>query len=155
MKRKNIFLAILPFLFPTLLFSQQSKIDSLSIEPLDKIPGKRSIYVMTFSLREPLLANAQFQIEFRPDFDLSGVLLAGSNTINGGIQSRVENQVLFLSRTGQGAVLPAGTIYEISFANIRNPAQGRYDLSASLFNGPSDDDKKSTIQATVSIGQSN
>lgn len=120
------------------LFSQEnSTIDSVSIQPKDSASGASSIYTLTFSLDESLTSDAVFELSFPADFDLSKVLLAGSNTINGGFKTEIEDNILRLSRKGQGDLMPGGVSYDISFANVHNPAAGNYQVSIRIINDAS------------------
>lgn len=152
MKRIFILWVGLLALNSSLLLAQEStSIDSLSVTAKNPQSGSTSIYTLKFSLNDPLQADAVLELTFSAEFDLSHVLLAGSNTINGGFKTEIENNVLRLTRKGQGDVMPGGEIYEISFANIRNPSTGDYQVNITLINGASGGGSISQKSANVGI----
>lgn len=96
-------------------------IDNLKIEPVNKVADKLSIYRFQFTTTTPLAADAQLEISFTGDFDLSRIIAASSKNIPGGFSVRRSDNKVFITRTGLGKAIPAGETVEILLANVINP----------------------------------
>lgn len=126
---------MIPFLFFSLSFANaqeeqrgvpQTKAnangDSLRLEALKAEAGKPSIYMLSFTTRDTLPADAVFELTFPPEFELSQLEVAGSRTMNGGIKLTKDRQKVLLKRTGLGRAVPPGKKVSLKFGLIRNPS---------------------------------
>ncbi len=146
---KRIFLFFLIGVFFTFYIplSYAAEIDSLSIDPVNNRGGQQSIYILNFSLSDTIPPAAQWQINFPAGFDLGKVLLAGSNSINGGFSVQVTGQRILISRSGQGSILRTGINYDLAFANVNNPPPGDYDVVVKVL-----DQNGTSISSDYSVG---
>lgn len=128
LKRIFLFFIIGVFFSFYIPLSYAADLDSLSIDPVNNRGGQQSIYILNFSILDTIPPGAQWEINFPAGFDLSKVLLAGSNSINGGFSVQVTGQNILISRSGQGFPLRAGINYDLAFANVNNPIPGDYDI---------------------------
>lgn len=88
--------------------------------------SKPSVYELTFTAQETITPEAEFVLEFPPDFDLSRVKIASSDEMKGGFTVTVAQRKVFLKRTGLGPSIAPGTPVKLSVGVIVNPK----DLSA-------------------------
>lgn len=81
-----------------------------------------SIYEVYFSIAQEIPPKAIIVITFPESFDLSGVKVAGSTTINGGFEVYVEDLKVILQRSGLGRIIKPYEKVNVRFANVRNPS---------------------------------
>ena len=98
--------------------------DSLRVTPSNLEAGSPSIYELSFVTTDTLNADGQISVTFPQGIDLSDLKIASSITINGGFKVRVEEQQVFLTRTGLGRVILPNEKVAIKFGIVRNPIQG-------------------------------
>ncbi|MDZ7374648.1 MAG: hypothetical protein ONB23_11855 [candidate division KSB1 bacterium] len=99
-----------------------SAADSLGVFLLGPGPGERSICELRFRLSQPLPPRASFRVQFASGFDLSEVLLVGSDRIDGGLSFRRDGNQIIVSRSGLGHGIPAGELLDLKIANLRTPS---------------------------------
>lgn len=80
-----------------------------------------SVYELTFTTQETITPEAEFVLEFPPDFDLSRVKIASSDEMKGGFTVTVAQRKVFLKRTGLGQSIAPGTRVKLSVGVIVNP----------------------------------
>ena len=95
--------------------------DTVKINARNGEAGEKSIYELYFSVEQEITPNASVVVSFPEDFDLSGVTIASSTTINGGFEVSVNNSSVILKRTGLGKSIPPNEKVNIKFANVKNP----------------------------------
>ncbi len=95
--------------------------DSLTVTPSSLEAGKASIYELSFVTTDTLNADGQISVTFPQGIDLSDLKIASSITINGGFKVRVEDQKVFLTRTGLGRVILPNEKVSIKFGIVKNP----------------------------------
>ncbi|MFQ5707240.1 MAG: hypothetical protein ACE5HO_07300, partial [bacterium] len=95
--------------------------DSVQVNPLNPKAGATSIYQISFVAADTLFPNGSLTLTFPQAFDLSGVRLANSTTINGGFRVKVQGQQVILIRTGLGRMISPNERVEVKFANVKNP----------------------------------
>lgn len=103
-----------------------------------------SIYQINFLLSKPISPSAEIKVSFPADFDLSKLLVAGSNSINGGFEMVVKDRVVTIKRSGLGREIKPNERVDVRFAIVKNPvrAKGNYALQVEVF----DDNKNAIIQ---------
>jgi len=101
--------------------------DEIDLKPQHVEVEKNSIYELFFSIEKEISPKAIVTIEFPTNFDLSGVLIAGSATINGGFSLSVEQNKVVIKRSGLGRTIKPNEKVDIKFANVRNPATAADD----------------------------
>ncbi len=96
-----------------------------TIEVIARHPesGKSSIYQLNFVLSKSIPPKAIIRVTFPDEFDLSDLMIAGSTTINGGVDLNVEGQVVTMRRSGLGRKIPANEKVDVKFAIVKNPEQ--------------------------------
>lgn len=95
--------------------------DSILIKPQNENAGKKSVYEISFSLDFAISKDASFIITFPGEFDLSGVLVAGSSTMNGGFKLSVDKNKVIIKRSGLGKIINPNESVDLRFANVKNP----------------------------------
>ena len=103
-----------------------------------------SIYQINFKLSKPISPKAVIKIKFPLLFDLSGLLVAGSGSINGGFEMTTDNQLVTLKRTGLGEEIKPNKKVDVKIAIVINPEQAGegYSIQIEVF----DDNNKRIIQ---------
>jgi hypothetical protein len=96
-----------------------------TIEIVAKHPesGSRSTYQISFNISKKIPSKALIRVTFPGGFDLSNLMIAGSSTINGGFDLKVDGQVVTLKRSGLGREIPASEKVDVKFAIVKNPQQ--------------------------------
>lgn len=97
--------------------------DSVEVVVKHQESGASSIYQINFALTKPIPPQAIIRITFSDEFDLSALLIAGSTTIKGGLEMKVEKQVVTMKRSGLGREIPANEKVDIKLAIVNNPKQ--------------------------------
>jgi len=109
-----------------------------SIKVIAKSPEAEaaSIYQIEFRLSKPLSPKGVIQIKFPKGFDLSNLQVAGSSTINGGFDLKVEDQTVILKRSGLGRLIKANEKADVKFAIVKNPStpEKEYELEIEILN---------------------
>ncbi|MBN2008657.1 hypothetical protein JW960_04835 [candidate division KSB1 bacterium] len=133
---KPMFLAGLLWLIFT-QFGYALPPDTVQITPESTEAGQSSIYQIQFSLEQEILPNAAIIVNFPAAFDLSGVLIAGSATINGGFQVTVNGTTVTIKRSGLGKTIKANQKVDVRFANVKNPTTpaASYAVQVQVQNG--------------------
>ncbi len=104
----------------------QTAAPNLQLRALQAKAAQPSVYELTFTAQEIITPEAEFVLEFPPDFDLSRVKIASSDEMKGGFTVSVAQRKVFLKRTGLGPSIAPGTPVKLSVGVIVNPK----DLSA-------------------------
>lgn len=95
--------------------------DSVQVIAKHAEADANSIYQIRFSVAKPIPPRAIIRVTFPAEFDLSEVIIAGSTTINGGFDLKVDQQVVTLKRSGLGRPIPANEPVDVKFAIVKNP----------------------------------
>jgi hypothetical protein len=96
--------------------------ESMAIKALRAAPRQTSIYELSFSTNEALAVDAEIRLTFPAAYDLSGLEIAGSTTINGGLTLTRDGQRVVVKRTGLGTVVPRGQKVGLQLGLIKNPS---------------------------------
>jgi hypothetical protein len=96
--------------------------EPMAIKALRAAPRQASIYEISFSTTEALAVDAEIRVVFPAAYDLSGLEIAGSTTINGGLTMTRDGQRVVVKRTGLGTVVPSGQRVSLQLGLIRNPS---------------------------------
>jgi len=104
----------------------------------------RSIYQINFVISKPISPKAIIRVTFPDEYNLSKLLVVGSNTINGGFEMKVEDKVVTIKRSGLGREIKENENVDVKFAIVRNPirADNNYSVGIEVF----DDDNQRIIQ---------
>ena len=121
-------------------------IDSLSIKFVNPIIGDDSLCELSFVVTDTLAPDAVFVVTFPNGFDVSGVQIAGSRTINGGFFVSVVGQKVTIRRQGVGRRILPGKKLDLSFSTVMNArVPGDYavtveiqDATGSKIGGPTE-----------------
>jgi len=97
--------------------------DSVLVKAKNNEADVKSIYEVQFSISQAIPSEAEMIVTFPEYFDLSEVLLAGSTTINGGFDLKVEAPKVIITRSGLGRIIEPNEKVDIKFANVRNPSK--------------------------------
>lgn len=97
-------------------------VDTVVVKPKDAGVGKNSIYEIYFSLEKEISNNASIFITFPDSFNLAGITIAGSTTIDGGFDLTVNDRQIVLKRSGLGRKIKPYEKVSVKFANVRNPS---------------------------------
>ena len=97
--------------------------NEISIKARQNEAAKSSIYILNFAVNQEISTKAMVIITFPDNFDLTGVLIAGSSTIDGGFKVTVEQSQVTIKRTGLGKIIKPNEKVEIKFANVTNPSE--------------------------------
>ncbi|NOZ60120.1 MAG: hypothetical protein GXO74_00410 [Calditrichaeota bacterium] len=106
--------------------------DQAILLPKDSTQKAETIYYLKLALSKPIPADAVFIFQFDAAFDLSNTEIAGSSSINGGFEIKVDGQKLTISRTGLGEEIPAKKKVELKFALVKNPDQAAKDFPVDI-----------------------
>ncbi|MDZ7264706.1 MAG: hypothetical protein ONB16_08990 [candidate division KSB1 bacterium] len=106
--------------------------DSVQVIAKHAEADANSIYQIRFSATKPIPPKAMIRITFPPEFDLSEVMIAGSTTINGGFELKVDKQVVMLKRSGLGRPIPPNESVDVKFAIVKNPRRAADDYRISV-----------------------
>lgn len=101
--------------------------DSIKVIAKHAEADANSIYQVSFVASKPIPPKAVIRITFPPEFDLSELMIAGSTTINGGFEIKVEKQILTMKRSGLGREIPANEPVDVKFAIVKNPKRSGDD----------------------------
>lgn len=110
------------YFFALLSLNYLYAIENLKVEPVSNVVANTSIYRFELKPATVLAADAEFEITFSKDFNLSQIVAAGSKNIPGGFKVRHSDNKVFITRTGLGKAIPAGETVEILLANVINPS---------------------------------
>ena len=110
------------------LASAQSR---LVITPENAAPGAFSLYKFEFALPDSLPRSGAVSLSFPASMDVSGVKVAASSTIKGGLQVYVQNKDVLVTRRGEGDALRAGTKVDLFLSVIKNPPDTASNLKLS------------------------
>lgn len=116
-KSLTMSLALFVFILSVPGFAQ----DNISVIPLFEQAHANAIYEVKFTTSQALSPNVKFLITFPGNFDLSKVNMAGSETMNGGFKTTVEDSTVLIERSGLGRMINAGEAVQLQFATVRNP----------------------------------
>jgi hypothetical protein len=109
-----------------------------TIKVLVKTPQAeaRSIYQINFAISKPISPKAIIRVTFPEEFNLSKLLVVGSNTINGGFEMKVDDRIVTIKRSGLGREIKANENVDIKFAIVKNPirADNNYSVGIEVFN---------------------
>ncbi len=103
-------------LFPPLLQAQ-----TLQLTAVNPKPDRPCLYVLKFQLPRQIPPRAAVEVTFPAGYNVSGVKIAGSNELAGGIRFVADSLRVRLERTGLGPALPAGKTAQIIFGPVRRP----------------------------------
>ena len=133
--------------FPSLLFSQ-SRADSIRVRALNNQASAATLYSLDFTLSDTLYPDSVIEVAFPAGFDLSKVDIAGSKTINGGLDVEVRGQTVYLKRKGRGSVKNPGDKVDLKFSIVKNPAtaESSYLIKLKL------DQKRKNVSAKELLG---
>lgn len=101
--------------------------DSIKVIAKHAEADANSIYQIGFVASRPIPPKAIIRVTFPPEFDLSELMIAGSTTINGGFEIKVEKQILTMKRSGLGREIPANEAVDVKFAIVKNPKRSGDD----------------------------
>ena len=94
-----------------------------------------SLYTITFVTNQDITPTSKFTVNFPLAFDLTGIVVASSDQLNGGLGVTVfqgtddTNNYVELTRDGTGTTVSAGQSVSITFGNVLNPSTvGSYQL---------------------------
>ncbi len=119
--RKWIFFVFV-FVLSLVLKVAAQEIDSgVSVIPLNSKIGSHTLYEVKFTSSDTISQNARFSLTFPPEFDLSKVSLAGSNTMNGGFRVTVKDTIIEIGRNGEGKPVYPGNELNLLFSVVKNP----------------------------------
>ncbi len=118
--RKWIFFVFV-FVISFVLKVAAQDIDSVRVTPLNLKTGKNTLYELTFTSPDTIGQNARFSLTFPPEFDLSMVSLAGSQTMNGGFSVTVKDSIIEIGRNGEGKPAYPGNELNLLFSVVKNP----------------------------------
>jgi len=123
--------------------------DSVTVEIKNAQAEARSICQVNFRISKSISPQATIRVTFPSEFDLSKLLVAGSNTINGGFEMTVDNKVAIIKRSGLGREIQANEKVDVKFAIVKNPIRGddNYSVQVEVF----DDNNNSIIQKKDTI----
>jgi hypothetical protein len=119
MKFLKFILILVPFITPINLFAQTEA----QIFALDTLPARPTAYQIEFKLGETLTPNAKLAFIFPDAFHLEQVIMADSDTIDGGFSTSVENDTIWVQRTGRGQSIQRESNVDIRLASIFNPGK--------------------------------
>ncbi|MBN1996730.1 hypothetical protein JW935_04200 [candidate division KSB1 bacterium] len=105
----------------TLIFSYLVPSFADDITSTELRAGKNAMYVIHFTCSNQILAYDEIMLVFRSPVDLSHVLLAYSQKIQGGFIVNVKSDTVYVKRTGQGSTVSAGEVCDLSIATVINP----------------------------------
>ncbi len=112
------------------LFGQSLSRDHVDVRPLSSTAGAATLYRFDFTLQDTLRPDGVIEVVFPEGFDLSRVVVAGSQSINGGFRVEVKGQTVVLRRQGRGAARRPGEKVDVMLATVRNP--GRADVAQAI-----------------------
>ncbi|MEE4312040.1 MAG: hypothetical protein V2J62_09205 [candidate division KSB1 bacterium] len=92
----------------------------------------KSIYTIEFDISKEIPPQATIEITFPAEFDLSGVLIGSSTTINGGFKLDVNETRIVLKRSGLGRIIGANEKVDVKFANVTNPPESKTDFELKI-----------------------
>lgn len=123
--------------------------DSIIVNAIHSEIKATSIYEIDFSIGQEISPKAVIVVTFPENFDLSGVLIAGSTTMNGGFELSVEKTKVILKRSGLGRTIKPNEKVDVKFANIRNPAKpaDNYKIKVEI----KDDNNRTIIEKEKNI----
>lgn len=129
---KIIFSLVIILLFQSLAFAA----DSVKVIVKNQQAKASSIYEVEFVASKPISPKATIVINFPEAFDLSNLQVAGSSTLNGGFNLKVENKELRLERSGLGREISPNEKVSVKFAIVKNPdrAGDEYNLEIEILN---------------------
>ncbi|HDP97717.1 MAG TPA: hypothetical protein ENN22_00830 [bacterium] len=123
-KRDTKISAFITLIFLILLgvnFSQAEPADTIKIVAKDQQVLAPSIYQVEFVLNKAISSKAVIRVTIPDEFDISELQVAGSNTINGGFDFKIESRTLVLERSGLGREIPPNEKVDVKFAIVKNP----------------------------------
>ena len=129
-KRLTVFLII--SLFVCMSTGQAQAADTVNIIAKNPEVLAKSIYTVEFDISKEIPPLATIEISFPAEFDLSGVLIGGSTTINGGFELDVNESKIVLRRSGLGRTVEANEKVDIKFANVINPPESKTDFELKI-----------------------
>lgn len=117
-----------------------------SLEPL-----QNAVYQFVFTPSTDIAADAEIDIVFPLQINLSRILHAGSSTLGGGFAPSVVRDTLKLKRDGRGRLAPAGTQQNIKCAMVINPVVIDRDYTFEiLFRNVENDSAKQVLTGRIS-----
>ncbi len=118
---KSVVLFTVAILTP--LFAQSQKtIPELEIRAKQPLPGKMTIYNISFIAPDTLTARAFFALSFPKEFDLEMLEIADSRIVDGGLEIGRKDRRAEISRSGLGKNILPETQVEIEIGLIQNPS---------------------------------
>jgi hypothetical protein len=110
--------------------------DSITVKAKHVEVESNSIYQVYFSIDQEIPPKAIIVVTFPESFDLSGVSIAGSTTINGGFGISVDNSKVIIKRSGLGKTVKPNEKVDVKFANVKNPntADDNYKIKVEIKN---------------------
>ncbi len=118
--------------------------DTVTVEVKTPQADARSLYQINFVISKPISPKAKIRATFPEEFNLSKVLVVGSNSINGGFKMDVKNNIVTIKRSGLGREIKANEKVDVKFAIVKNPAiaKNNYSVQVEVF----DDNNNSIVQ---------
>jgi len=119
------------FIFLITVFSFLISFNTVQGMPVDSIIVKakhidveaNSIYEVYFSIAQEISQKAVIVVTFPDNFNLAGVIIAGSTTVNGGFKVTVDGSKVLLRRSGLGRIIKPHEKVDVKFANVKNPSE--------------------------------
>ena len=113
--------ATLPFLILLCTTVPARAQNTLAVKPENATPGAASLYQFEFALPDSLPRLGAVSLRFPVSIDVSGVTVAASSTIKGGLQVSVQDNEVLVTRRGEGGALRAGSKVDLFLSVIKNP----------------------------------
>lgn len=123
--------------------------DSLLLVAKNPEAKASSIYQIDFEMSKAISPRASIHVKLPEAFDLSSLLVVGSNTINGGFEMMIKDRTITLQRSGLGREIKPNEKVDVKFAIIKNPTNpgDNYLIEIEVF----DDSNKSIIHKQESL----
>jgi hypothetical protein len=90
----------------------------LTITTTSIVISKPAAYIFSFINDREVTPNAALAVVFPTGFDLTTVAVADSRTMDGGLQVRVQQDTVWVQRSGRGKTLVVGTRIDLILAAV-------------------------------------
>ncbi len=135
---------------------------SFTATPDNPAVNSYSLYSITFITNQDITPTSKFTVNFPLAFDLTGIVVASSDQLNGGLNVTVfqgtddTNNYVELTRDGTGTTLTAGQSVTITFGNVLNPSTtGSYQLDLRHSQNPGNSEGPISDNVTIVAGPLN
>jgi len=117
----------------------------------NKMGATNNSITVVFTPASSIPANGKIAMKFTSDFTLSNASGGTCTGIDGGFNTLISDQTIFINRTGNGTPAPGAASYSCAVNEIKNPVDGIYRSTSTRFEIATTDSTRTIIDNETNI----